>query len=69
VAPGQTGWLVAPGDVDAWAEALAVAIDAGPKRRAAIGRAGMARARRLYSLDAMCQATLAVYARLVGKAG
>jgi len=69
VIPGQTGWLVAPGDVTAWAQALAEAIDAGPKRRAAIGRAGAARARKLYSVEAMCDATLAVYARLVRRRG
>jgi glycosyltransferase involved in cell wall biosynthesis len=67
VADGQTGWLVTPGDADAWADALAQAIDIGPKRRAAIGRAGLARARRLYSVEAMCEATLKVYARLVGR--
>ncbi len=65
VVPGETGWLVAPGDAEAWAAALSAAIDAGPKRRAAMGKAGAARARRLYSLEAMCEATLAVYARLV----
>ena len=67
VAPGETGWLVTPGDAGAWATAMAIALDAGPQRRAAMGRAGMARARRLYSVQAMCEATLAVYARLVGK--
>jgi glycosyltransferase involved in cell wall biosynthesis len=64
VADGETGWLVTPGDPDAWAQALARAIDVGPGRRAAIGQAGIERARRLYSVDAMCAATLRVYARL-----
>jgi glycosyltransferase involved in cell wall biosynthesis len=69
VVPGQTGWLAPPGDAAAWAQALAAAIDAGPARRAAIGRAGAARARKLYSVEAMCAATLAVYTRLVGRRG
>ena len=69
VVHGQTGWLAAPGDAAAWAQALAAAIDAGPARRAAIGRAGAARARKLYSVEAMCAATLAVYTRLVGRRG
>jgi glycosyltransferase involved in cell wall biosynthesis len=67
VVPGQTGWLVPPGDVDAWAVGLAQAIALGPRRRAAMGKAAMARARQLYSAEAMGEATLAVYARLVGR--
>jgi glycosyltransferase involved in cell wall biosynthesis len=66
---GETGWLVAPGETTQWAKALAAAIDAGPKKRAAMGQAGAARARRLYSAQAMCEATLKVYARLVGRRG
>jgi glycosyltransferase involved in cell wall biosynthesis len=65
VVPGETGWLVPPGDAQAWAEALAAAIDVGPKRRVAIGKAGQARARRFYSVEAMCNATLDVYAALL----
>ena len=68
-AAGETGWLVTPGDAGAWATAMAMAPDAGPKRRETMGKAGMARARRLYSVQAMCEATLAVYARLVGRRG
>jgi glycosyltransferase involved in cell wall biosynthesis len=67
VAPGETGWLVAAGDAEAWAKALAEAIDVGPERRAAMGRAGAARARKLYSVEAMCEATLKVYAGLAGR--
>jgi glycosyltransferase involved in cell wall biosynthesis len=69
VVEGKTGWLVAPGDAEAWASALAAAIDLGPKRRAAMGKAGAERSRRLYSLEAMCAATLAIYARLASKRG
>ncbi|HXQ12096.1 MAG TPA: glycosyltransferase family 4 protein [Caulobacteraceae bacterium] len=65
VLAGETGWLVRPGDPQSLADAMAQAIEAGPKRRAAMGRAGMARARRLYSVEAMCEATLQVYARVL----
>jgi glycosyltransferase involved in cell wall biosynthesis len=67
VIPGETGWLARPGDVDAWAEALAQAIAAGPKGRAFMGKAAMARARALYSVEAMCAATFKVYADILGK--
>jgi glycosyltransferase involved in cell wall biosynthesis len=65
VLAAETGWLVRPGDPDALADAMADAIAAGPERRAAMGAAGMTRARRLYSLEAMCEATLGVYARVL----
>jgi glycosyltransferase involved in cell wall biosynthesis len=67
VADGETGWLVAPGDAMAWADALARALAVTPAKRAKMGAAAAARARRLYSVDAMCEATLNVYARLVGR--
>jgi glycosyltransferase involved in cell wall biosynthesis len=67
VVPGQTGWLVKPGDAEAWAEALQAAIALGPEGRARMGRAAAERARRLYSVEAMCAATLAVYARVLGR--
>jgi glycosyltransferase involved in cell wall biosynthesis len=65
VVRGDTGWLVAPGDVDAWAAALKTAREVGPGRRAAMGAAGRLRAIKLYSVDAMCEATLKVYARVL----
>ena len=65
VVHGQTGWLAAPGDADAWAQALAVALDAGVGKRAAMGELGRARARKLYSAEAMCEATLAVYVQVL----
>lgn len=67
VVPGQTGWRARADDVEAWARTLAAALDAGPKRRAAMGKAGQARVRSLYSARAMTDATLAAYARVVGQ--
>jgi glycosyltransferase involved in cell wall biosynthesis len=66
VVSGQTGWLVTPGDVEAWAVAMTRALDAGPARLAAMGQAAANRSRPLYSVDAMCEATLAAYQRVLG---
>lgn len=65
VVSGETGWLVAVDDAGAWANAMARAIEMGPARLAAMGQAAANRARRLYSVDAMCEATLAAYARVL----
>ena len=65
VVPGETGWLAAPGDVEAWAQALNDACEAGAAGRQAMGMAARSRARRLYSVDAMVEATLKVYARVI----
>ena len=67
VVPGQTGWRAKAGDVDDWSRTLAAALDAGPRRRAAMGKAGQARVRSLYSARAMTDATLIAYARVVGQ--
>ncbi|MET3666239.1 glycosyltransferase family 4 protein [Caulobacter sp. 1776] len=66
VVPGETGWLVKPGDAEAWANALLQACEIGAARRQTMGQAARTRARRLYSVDAMCEATLKVYARVLG---
>jgi glycosyltransferase involved in cell wall biosynthesis len=65
VVDGETGWLAAPADAQAWAQAMQIAIDAGPKARARMGRAAAARARSLYRADAMCAATLEAYERVL----
>lgn len=62
---GVTGWLAPVGDPDAWAAALAHAIDLGPGKRQEMGVAGRKRARQLYSAEAMCAATLAAYEALL----
>lgn len=65
VIPGETGWLIKPGDAEAWTAGLRRAIEAGPARLAAMGQAAALRARRLYSVDAMCAATLEAYERVL----
>lgn len=65
VVHGETGWLVKVDDVEAWAGAMTRAIEMGPARLAAMGQAAANRARRLYSVEAMCDATLEAYARVL----
>lgn len=62
---GETGWLAPPGDVDAWASALSQAIDAGPDALKAMGERAAGRTRQLYPVEAMCQATLSAYERVL----
>jgi glycosyltransferase involved in cell wall biosynthesis len=65
VVDGQTGWLVPPGDADAWADALEQALAAGPQGWARMGLEGRTRARELFSVEAMTAATLEAYGRLM----
>ena len=65
VLDGKTGWLTPPGDVEAWADALALALDAGPGKLAKMGELASNRARQLYSAQAMCSATMAAYERVL----
>jgi glycosyltransferase involved in cell wall biosynthesis len=67
VVHGVTGWLVKPGDGKAWADALGEAVSASRGKREGMGRAGQERARRLYSVEAMCEATLGVYEQVLAR--
>jgi len=69
VVDGASGWLVPPGEPTAWAAAMARAIDLGPGRRLEMGQTGMNRTRQLYRVDAMCEATLAAYQRVLDMHG
>ena len=60
VADGRTGMVVPAGSVPALAGAL-VTMAADPARRAAMGEAGRVRAREVFSLDRMVDATLELY--------
>ncbi|SDV03879.1 Glycosyltransferase involved in cell wall bisynthesis [Microlunatus sagamiharensis] len=68
VADGETGLLVPPQDPAALAAALGGLL-ADPQRRAAYGRAGVVRARSLYSWDVVAAATAEVYDRAVAALG
>ena len=61
----KTGWLAPVDDANAWAEAIARAIDLGPGKRLEMGELGRNRARQLYSADAMCALTLAAYEKVL----
>ncbi len=66
VADGETGFLIPAGDAEALAQALERVMSLSPAERAAIGAAGTARARALYSKAALQASTLQVYRRLLG---
>lgn len=68
VLEGETGFLVAPGNVMALAGAIARFIDLSAEARANLGQKGRERVRGLYSKNALQTATLAVYQQLLRKA-
>ena len=68
VIEGETGLLLAPADVTAWQAGLAKLLSLSPKDRAKMSAAGRERAVRLFGVEAMTAATLAVYGQLVGGA-
>lgn len=65
VEDGMSGWLIAPGDVTAWADAMRVAVQTSAPARAVMGSAGRARVHERFSLSAMCSATLDIYRSLL----
>ena len=67
VIEGKTGFRVPPGDAEALAAAMARVARMDEAARAAMGAAGHANAATHYSVGAMCGATLAIYARLIGQ--
>jgi glycosyltransferase involved in cell wall biosynthesis len=62
---GETGWLVPPGDTAALAAALGEALALTPAARAALAERAMTAARRDFSTERMCAATLAVYEEIL----
>jgi glycosyltransferase involved in cell wall biosynthesis len=67
VVPGETGWLVPPGDAEALAAALDAALLLSEEQRAAMRQTALARVRARFSVEAMCAKTLAVYAGLLAR--
>jgi len=61
VVPGETGWLVPPGDAAMLAQALAQALSLSDQARLLMGGKALARVQTYFSLDAMTSQTLAVY--------
>lgn len=68
VIAGETGWLIPPGDADALAEALAEALALDGAKRTRMAARAIAHMHAHFSKEAMCAATLAVYAELVASA-
>jgi glycosyltransferase involved in cell wall biosynthesis len=68
VTPGQTGWLVAPGDPGELAEAIAVALAVTPEERARMAAACQEQARTVYAKRQMCEKTLDVYDEVLAAA-
>jgi len=62
---GETGWLVAAADPEAWTQAISAALDLPSQALGEIGARARARVERLYSLEAMKEAHFAIYQRLV----
>jgi glycosyltransferase involved in cell wall biosynthesis len=66
VLPGETGWLVPPGDAAALAAALAQALDLAPEARLALGDLAMAHVHANFTVERMTERTIAIYAELLG---
>ena len=69
VIPGETGWLVPPGDAPALAQALDAALSMPAAARERMAQAAIANIRRHFSKDAMTARTLEVYAELAAERG
>ncbi|MFZ5704512.1 MAG: glycosyltransferase family 4 protein [Pseudomonadota bacterium] len=57
------GWLIPPGDVGAFADAMASALDCSPERLAALGHEGRARVVARHDVDRLAAGLLALFAR------
>jgi glycosyltransferase involved in cell wall biosynthesis len=68
ILPGETGWLVAPGDAPALAAALAQALDQDEATRLAMSRREIAHVRAQFTSALMAARTLAVYDELMPQA-
>lgn len=66
VIPGKTGWLVQPGVVEDLASALDDALSS-PEKMAAFGAAGKAAVNSTYTMNTMCERTLAFYRELLSR--
>lgn len=65
LADGVTGWLVPPGEPDALAAALQLALSLTTSQREAMAERAIAHVREKFSKDAMCAKTVAVYDELM----
>ncbi|HUK58323.1 MAG TPA: glycosyltransferase family 4 protein [Stellaceae bacterium] len=66
VVPGETGWLVPPGDPAALAAAIAEALDLLPEERLALADRAQAHVRQNFTVARMTEQTIAIYEELLG---
>lgn len=66
VIPGQTGWLVPPGDAPALATAIVQALELDPESRALLATRAMAHVAENFTRSLMAARTLDVYTELLG---
>ena len=66
VRPGETGWLVPPGDPGALAAAIAEALDLAPEARFELARRAEAHVRANFTVERMTGQTIAIYEELLG---
>lgn len=66
VLPGQTGWLVSPGDADALSEAIAQALALDGNSRRQLADRAIAHVRANFTTAVMVARTIAVYQELLG---
>lgn len=66
VIPGETGWLVPPGDADALAAAIEKVLALDSAQRSTLAGKAIANVRDNFSKDTMCAKTLDVYDEVLG---
>ncbi len=64
-----TGWKVSPGDSDDLAQSLRHALGLTPKQRREIGKRARKRGQSNFSLQQMCEKTMAIYEDLLASSG
>ena len=67
VQPGRTGWLTAPGDAMALAQALDRFLALSAEERAGMAQVAIEHVRANFSKETMCARTLAVYDEVLGR--
>jgi glycosyltransferase involved in cell wall biosynthesis len=66
VIPGETGWLVPPGEASALAAALAEALDLSPEARLDLAERAIRHVRDHFTVARMTERTIAIYRELLG---
>lgn len=67
VIPGQTGWLIPPGDAEMLAKGIDFALSLTDAEKNTLAITAMRHARAYFTKEQMTQATLLVYAELMGR--